>query len=155
MNLKVNYMGAKDLSVRIKRLDPDVTLPSYATDGSAAIDITSNETKTLEPGEIHRFRTGFVIATPKGHVLILADRSSNPVKKGITFPHGIGVIDSDYSGDEDELLIQVQNMKSEPVTIEKGQVIAQGFIVEIPRITLEEVEEMESQSRGGFGSTGN
>jgi dUTP pyrophosphatase len=68
-------------------------------------------------------------------------------------PHGIGVIDIDYSGDEDELFVQVYNFSNTDVTITKGEKIAQGVFVRIDKAKFEEVETMNNKTRGGFGTT--
>ena len=68
--------------------------------------------------------------------------------------NGIGIVDRDYCGPNDEIKIQVFNIKKEPVKIEKGERIAQAVFVRIEKPSVEEMENLEnSASRGGFGST--
>ena len=86
-------------------------------------------------------------------MLLVALRSSTPRKKGLHKPHGIGVIDNDYCGDEDEVKVQVFNSTDKEVVVEKGERIAQGIFVKIDKFEWDEVEKM-GKSRGGFGSTG-
>ena len=86
-------------------------------------------------------------------MLTVASRSSTPKKKGLLTPHGIGIIDQDYCGPEDEIKIQVYNFTDEPVTIERGDKIAQGVFVRVDTFEWEEVDVMTGESRGGFGST--
>ena len=69
--------------------------------------------------------------------------------------NGIGIIDPDYSGDDDEVKAACFNFSSSPVIVEKGERIAQGIFVNIDRAEWEEVETMPNKTRGGFGSTGN
>ncbi len=144
------------MKIRIHRLPlaQDLPLPAYQTDGSVAFDFFASEETHINAGEIALIRTGLIIETPSGYALIIASRSSSPLKKGITPPHGIGVIDHDYCGPEDEIKIQVRNFTKTPIVIARGERIAQGFFLEIEK--AEWVEFIpERKSRGGFGSTGN
>ena len=97
------------MKVRIKRLDGSVELPKYQTGESAGFDIAANEDATLEPGEIKLVSTGLIVEAPRGYFLLVSSRSSAPKKKGIMMPHGIGVVDRDYSGPEDEIKLQFYN----------------------------------------------
>jgi len=69
-------------------------------------------------------------------------------------PNSVGIIDQDYSGPEDEILLQVQNFTDQPILVERGERIAQGTFVVIERATWHEVSQIQQQSRGGIGSTG-
>lgn len=138
----------------VKRLVPEAQIPEYKTAGAAAFDFTTIESKILEPGQIHRFRTGLVMCVPRGHVLIIASRSSNAVKKGIAIPNGIGVIDSDFCGENDELLLCIQNITNVAVTITAGERLAQGVIIPIPSVEFCQVTQTGTSDRGGWGSTG-
>jgi dUTP pyrophosphatase len=69
-------------------------------------------------------------------------------------PHSIGVIDQDYCGPDDEILIQVQSISETPITVERGERIAQGIFVKVEQANWEEVDDHGAVSRGGFGSTG-
>ena len=69
-------------------------------------------------------------------------------------PHGIGVIDHDYCGPRDEIKIQVYNFTDKPVTVLRGEKIAQGIFVRVDKCEFEEVSQIKEESRGGFGSTG-
>lgn len=142
------------MKVKIKRLDSAVKLPEYQTAGSVCFDLEAREDRTIEPGQIDLIPTGLVVETPPGYMLLLASRSSGPKKHGLMMPHGIGIIDQDYSGDEDELLIQMYNFTKEPVTVKQGTRIAQGGFVRIDRGEWDEVEGSMGSSRGGLGSTG-
>ncbi len=88
-------------------------------------------------------------------MLLMASRSSTPIKKGLTLGNGVGTIDNDFCGPEDELKVQVYNFTENPVTVERGERIAQGVFVRIDKGDWEEVEEMTAPTRGGFGTTGN
>lgn len=139
--------------VRIKRIDKTLPLPVYETQGSVGFDLLARTTMTIQPGSIERIPANVVVETPKGYMLMLASRSSTPVKKGLTKPHGIGVIDQDFSGDNDELLIQVYNFTDKPTTVTKGEKIAQGVFIKADQLQFQEVDSMNNQDRGGFGTT--
>ena len=142
------------MKVRIKRIDKGMPLPEYQTQGAAAFDIYSRIDTTIEPQSLGYIPTNLIIESPEDHVLILASRSSSP-KKGLLIPHGMGVIDSDYCGDTDEILFQVLNYTNSPVAIKRGDRIGQGMFVKLSRArSWDEQESMGKKSRGGFGSTG-
>lgn len=133
---------------------PDAILPEYKTPGSCAFDLSIIEDAVIAPGEIVRLRTGLVICTPPDHVLIVAARSSLPKKFGLTVAQGIGIVDEDYCGPNDEILLQLINFTSHSVTVTKGDRLAQGMILPIIKASFSVVENLETPDRGGFGSTG-
>lgn len=141
------------MQISFKRLDPNVPVPEYKTPGAVAFDLTITEAVTLQPGERKICPTGLVICTPPGYALILAPRSSN-AKKGVKMANGIGVVDQDYCGPTDQLHLALYNFGQESYTVEKYERIAQGFFVPIVKAELVEVEELQAEDRGGFGSTG-
>ena len=145
-------MGAR--TVRIRRLDPSVELPGYATAGSAAFDLAASEVTTIAPGEVRLVPTGLVIEVPPGMFLGVFARSSTPLKKGLMVANGVGVVDSDYCGPADEIKVPVINVTTASVEIRKGDRIAQGILLPSPQIEWEEVSELATTSRGGFGGTG-
>ena len=142
------------MNVAIHKLRPDVEIPKFQTAGAVGFDLSAAEDVTIPSKEIAMIPTGLVIETPAGYALILASRSSAPKKFGITPPHGIGVVDQDYSGPEDEIRILVRNFTDQDVQIKKGDRIAQGIFVKIETADFVETDLSERQSRGGFGSTG-
>jgi dUTP pyrophosphatase len=142
------------MNVRIQKIRQDVPLPQYQTKGSVGFDFICAEDSVIAPGALSMIATGLVIETPPGFALIVASRSSAPKKFGITPPHGIGIIDQDYSGPDDEIKILVRNFTEYPVTIEKGVRIAQGMFVRVEQAAFEEADFKEKATRGGFGSTG-
>lgn len=92
---------------------------------------------------------------PEDEYLLLANRSSNPMKRQLALPNGIGVIDSDYynnEGNEGEIFVQLINYSFEDVTIKKGERIAQGIFQKYEVID-EEVDDYQTRI-GGFGSSG-
>jgi dUTP pyrophosphatase len=142
------------LQVRIRRLDPDLPLPDYATAGAVGFDLYCREDAVLVPGEIALLPTGVAIATPPGYMLLVTARSSTPRRKGLSVPHGVGVIDQDYCGDDDEIRCQVYNFTDAPVTVRRGERLAQGIFVRVDRAAWQEVASLDTPTRGGFGSTG-
>lgn len=143
-----------DLDVEIRRIDPELPLPAYHSAGAAGFDLFCREERVVAPGEVALLPANVVVATPPGYMLIITARSSTPRRKGLLVPHGIGVVDHDYRGDEDEIHVQVYNFTAAPVAVARGERIAQGIFVPIARATWLEVERMDAPTRGGFGSTG-
>lgn len=142
------------MDVTLKRIDTTLPLPEYKTDGSVAFDIYAREETAIDSQTLGRIPTNLIIATPAGYGLILSARSSLASKKGLFLANGIGVIDPDYAGNEDEILLSVYNFSAQSVTVERGERIAQGMFVRIDRASWNEVARMDEHSRGGFGSTG-
>lgn len=141
------------MQISIRRLSPDVPLPEYKTVGACAFDIAVMEEVTLPPGGRALLPTGLVIQVPVGYVLLLVPRSSN-AKKGIRLGNGVGTIDQDYCGPNDQLYAAVHNFGDQPYTIEKGERLMQGMIVPIMKPEFVEVDVISAPDRGGFGTTG-
>jgi dUTP pyrophosphatase len=141
------------MNVRITRLSSAVALPSYATSGAAGFDLAASVAMTIQPGEVTLVPTGLVIETPPGHFLGIFARSSTPLKRGLMVANGVGVLDSDYCGPHDELKIQLLNATDAPIEVKAGDRLAQGIVLQSPRVEFEETEAT-APSRGGFGSTG-
>jgi dUTP pyrophosphatase len=143
------------MNIKIKLIDPSLPVPSYQTHGSVAFDLYARVTTVIKPWTPTIIPANVIVAVPKGYFLMLASRSSTPLKKHLMIANGIGVIDEDYCGDKDEIGVQVLNFSQQDVTVEKGERIAQALIVQIAKVVnFEQVESMEKESRGGFGSTG-
>ncbi len=98
--------------------------------------------------------TGLVIAVPAGHVLGIFARSSTPLKRGLMVANGVGLVDSDYCGPKDEIKIEVLNFTAAPVSIRRGDRLAQGVILPFVRAEWREDATPSAPTRGGFGSTG-
>jgi dUTP pyrophosphatase len=143
------------MRLRIRRLDPTIPLPTYATDEAAGFDLAAAHDVTIAPGQIVLVRTGLVVEVPTGHCLAILARSSTPLKRGLMVANGVGVIDPDYSGPDDEVMIQLLNVTKEPVQVRRGDRLAQGIVLPTPRVTWDEVNEIREITRGGFGATGN
>ena len=143
------------MKVRIKRLDKDLPLPKYETDGSVGFDLLCRESVTVAPQTVALIPANVIVQTPPGYMLMVTLRSSTPRKQGLLIPHGVGIIDQDYCGEGDEIQIQIYNFTNQPVTVERGDRIAQGIFVRVDIADWSEVSEMDSETRGGFGSTDN
>ena len=143
-----------NMQVKIKRIDNTLPLPAYQTKGAVAFDIYSRIDLTIEPKSIALIPTNLIIETPAGYMLVVVPRSSTPKKKGLSIPHGIGIIDQDYCGPNDEILYQVYNFTDSKVEITKGERVGQAAFMRVDRGEWEEGEATNTASRGGFGSTG-
>jgi dUTP pyrophosphatase len=139
------------MKLKIKRLDPEAKLPTYAHDGDAGMDIYSLETYTLKPHERKGFKTGLSFEMDKEFVGLIWDKSGLAIKHGLKVMGG--VLDSNYRG---ELILGILNTSEKEYTIEKGDKIAQLLIQRIETAQIEEVDELSDTDRGqgGLGSTG-
>ena len=139
--------------VRIRRIDPAVPLPSYQTSEAAGFDLAASQEVRIPPGEVRLIPTGLVVEVPHGFFLGIFARSSTPLKRGLMVANGVGVIDPDYAGPEDEIKVQVVNFTRAEVVVRRGDRIAQGILLQATRVEWQE-GETRAISRGGFGSTG-
>lgn len=143
------------MKVKIKRIDQTLELPKYETEGAVGFDIMARGEHKVMPKEIKLIPSNLIVEVPDKYMLVIASRSSTPIKKGFLPPHGFGVIDTDYCGPEDEIKVQVYNFTDKEVLISHGEKIAQGVFVRVDRFEIEESSEnFKDSSRGGFGSTG-
>ena len=142
-------------TVYIKKMRENASVPQYATDGAAAVDLVAaiDEQITLEAGERRLIPTGIAISIPQNTVAILSARSGLSAKKGITAANGIGVIDSDYRG---EIFFSAVNLSSEAYTVTPGERVAQLMLMPVYTMALIEKDTLDETARGagGFGSTG-
>lgn len=147
-------------TLQVKILDPrfgtEWELPSYATSGSAAMDLRAaiDAPLTLQPGDATLIPSGLSIHVedPSLCAMILP-RSGLGHKNGLVLGNGTGLIDADYQG---PLMISMFNRSQTAYTIQPGDRIAQLVIVPIVRVELEVVSEFTASGRGegGFGHTG-
>lgn len=141
------------LNVAIKRIDTELPLPAYATQGSVGFDLICREDSEVAPRKLGRIPGNLIVQTPPGYMLLITMRSSTARRKGLLIPNGVGIIDQDYCGEGDEILVSVYNFRDEAVTVQRGERIAQGIFVPVARVEWKEVDEV-GKGRGGFGSTG-
>lgn len=147
-------MSTKPVRLPIKRLDPTIELPSYAYAGDAGLDLRSSEDVTLEPFERRLISTGLAIAIPEGYAGFVQPRSGMALKHGLSMANTPGLIDSHYRGELKVIAINLD--PREPISIKRGDRIAQLVIQQVPVVSLVEVEELDETDRGtgGFGSSG-
>ncbi len=133
----------------------DLALPAYATIDSAGMDLMSAEPGdvTLAPGTRAMIATGLAMQLPSGFEAQVRPRSGLAAKHGITVLNSPGTIDADYRGEVKVILI---NLGDAPVTLARGERIAQLVIAPVTQATWHEVSTLEDTARGagGFGSTG-
>jgi dUTP pyrophosphatase len=147
------------VAVRLKRLPhaEGIEAPAYATVGAAGLDLRAalpaDAPLTLQPGARALVPTGFCIALPDGYEAQVRPRSGLAARHGITCLNTPGTIDADYRGEVQVILI---NLGAEPVTLSRGERIAQMVVAPVSRAVLHEVETLDDTPRGagGFGSTG-
>lgn len=131
------------------------SLPEYATQGSAGLDLKANLESpiTLQPMERAIIPTGIFIELPAGFEAQVRPRSGLALKHGITCLNSPGTVDSDYRG---ELKVILVNLSKQEYAIKNGERIAQMVISKVERASWIPVTELESSTRGdgGFGHTG-
>ncbi len=149
-------MHALQARILDPRLGQQWPLPTYATSGSAGLDLRAmlDAPLTLEPGQASLLPSGMAIhiADP-GLAAMVLPRSGLGHKHGIVLGNLVGLIDSDYQG---ELMVSCWNRGQQPFTIEPGERIAQLVLVPVVQAQLEIVSEFGDSQRGagGFGHTG-
>ncbi len=141
------------MKIEVKRLDPDLPLPSYATAGAAGLDLRAAESATLKPGTRTLMPTGLSIALPEGYEAQVRPRSGLAVKHGVTVLNAPGTIDCDYRG---EIKVPLINLGTDDFVITRGDRIAQLVVAPVVRVELVELAELDDTTRAaqGFGSSG-
>lgn len=134
-----------------------IALPSYATDGAAALDLRAciEDPIELQPGQRHLVKTGLAInMMDPSLVAIVASRSGLSLKHGVRVAQGIGVIDADYHG---EIAVILANDSDQTYVIQPGERIAQLMFQPVVQVGLHFVDQFSTETirgEGGFGSTG-
>jgi len=148
---------APRLKVSIRRLPAaaDLPLPERATAHASGFDLRARVSGSLvvAVGARALIPTGVAIAVPPGYEAQIRPRSGLALKSGLTLLNSPGTIDADYRG---EVGVIVVNHGTDPVTIARGDRIAQMVIQTVPGVDLESVDELPETERGagGFGHTG-
>jgi dUTP pyrophosphatase len=140
--------------LEVRRLDPDLPLPRYASAGDAGLDLLAAEDSSLEPGERAAIPTGIAVAIPDGHAGFVHARSGRALKEGLALVNAPGLIDSGYRG---EIKVIVVNLDPRsPIDIRRGDKIAQLVVQPVAIVDPVIVDELPPSDRGegGFGSTG-
>ena len=155
MRTGVTLDRVEHVPLRFKRLSPSAKVPGYQTPLSAGMDLSAclDGPVVLEPGDITLIPCGFAMAIPEGFEAQVRPRSGLAVKFGISMPNTPGTIDADYRGEVGVLLV---NLGAEPVTLARGERIAQLVVAPVVRAVFERAPELNGTARGagGFGSTG-
>ncbi len=129
-------------------------LPTYATEGSSGMDVMAaiEGELTIAPGQRSLIPAGFRLALPHGFEAQIRPRSGLAMEYGLTLLNTPGTIDSDYRG---QIKIIVVNLGEKPITIKRGDRIAQMIISQVEKIEWEETDQLPTSSRGsgGFGHT--
>jgi dUTP pyrophosphatase len=130
-------------------------LPEYQTSGAAGMDLRAEIAEPITLSSLQRavVKTGLFIELPAGYEAQIRPRSGFAAKQGVTVLNSPGTIDADYRGEIGVILV---NLSKDPVTISKGDRIAQMVIARHERAEWEEVSALTDSQRGsgGFGSTG-
>ena len=142
------------LSVPIVRLDPDLSLPSYAHSGDAGLDLCAREDGTIAArGGRLIMPTGIAIAIPLGHAGFVLPRSGLALKHGVTVVNAPGLIDAAYRGEIKVVLLNTD--PNDDYVIHRGDRIAQLVLQRVDEVTWDVVDELDGLDRGGgFGHSG-
>lgn len=140
------------MNIRVKKLHKDTTIPSYAKEGDAGMDLTAISVEFTQ--DYVSYKTGLAIEIPYGYVGLLFPRSSNS-KKDMLLSNSVGVIDSGYRGEIELRFKIIKNAEDSPLIYRSGDRVGQLIIMPIPHINLIESETLSDSIRGegGFGST--
>lgn len=143
------------LTLKLKRLSAQATMPAYQTDGASGMDLCAAcaEPVRLAPGQHALIPTGWAIALPAGHEGQVRPRSGLAVKHGVTVLNAPGTIDEDYRG---EVKVALINLGREVFVVEQGMRIAQLVVTPVSQVSIIEAQALTDTDRasGGFGSTG-
>ena len=141
--------------IQIKRLNSEVKIPSYKTQGSSGMDLMAflKDPVTIKPKSSELISTGIAVAIPEDTEIQIRPRSGLAAKSNISVLNTPGTIDSDYRG---ELKIILYNHGADDFVVNNGDRIAQMVLMPVLKASFEEVENLPNTIRGtgGFGSTG-
>jgi len=149
-------MQSIDYTIIDPRIGDSIELPTYASEGSAGLDLRAcvDNELVISPGETHLIPTGIAIyIRDPGYAGLIVPRSGLGHKHGIVLGNLVGLIDSDYQG---QLFVSCWNRGDKAYTVDEGERIAQLVIVPIAQVAFNQVDSFGSTERGtgGFGSTG-
>ena len=142
------------VDVLVRRLDPDIDLPSYAHPGDAGLDLVTTVDAVVPPGERVLLPTGIAVALPEGYAAFVHPRSGLAVRYGVSLVNAPGTIDAAYRG---EIAVSLVNLDPrDAVTLRRGDRVAQLVIQRVEHAVLHEVDALPGSDRGaaGFGSSG-
>lgn len=139
---------------KVSRIQEDIQLPERSTANSAGYDFFAIEDIVLPAKTLTRVMTGVKCELRPYMYLLLANRSSNPSKKGLFLANGVGIVDADYynnSENEGEIGFEFYNFSETDTEIKRGEKIGQGIITSYYKA---EGDKATGSRAGGFGSTG-
>ena len=138
----------------IRRLDPNLPLPSYAHKGDAGLDLYAAKAATIAPGHRALIPTGVALALPDGYAGFVQPRSGRALRDGLSLVNTPGLIDSHYRGEIQVIAVNLDPDKT--LTIQYGDKVAQLVVQRVERCELAEIDALDETARGegGFGSTG-
>ncbi|ALC06095.1 Deoxyuridine 5'-triphosphate nucleotidohydrolase [Corynebacterium deserti GIMN1.010] len=141
-------------AIKLVRLDKDLPMPKRAHRGDAGVDLHATTDAVIQPGRREVVGTGVAVALPLGTVGLVHPRSGLAAREGLSIANAPGTIDADYRGEIKVCLINLDPEK--PITISRGDRIAQLVIQKVELVDFVEVDELDSTVRGdqGYGSTG-
>ena len=142
------------VEIQLRRLAPDVPIPTYAHPGDAGADLATTVDVVLAPGERAMVPTGISIALPEGYVALVHPRSGLAARCGVSIVNAPGTVDSGYRGEIKVLLVNLD--PAEPVKLVRGDRIAQLVVQQVEHARFVEVDRLPESGRGegGYGSTG-
>ena len=151
----MNTPASRTLSLKIKKVRDDATVPAYQSSGAAGMDLYAaiDAPITLEPGDIELIPCGFAMAFDAGWEAQVRPRSGLATKHGISMPNAPGTIDCDYRG---EVKVPLINLGRNTFVVEPSMRIAQVVMAPVGHAEIDVVDELDATARGagGFGSTG-
>jgi dUTP pyrophosphatase len=142
------------IELAVARLRDEAVLPTQAYAGDAGLDLAACDLLELGPGQRGVVGTGLAVAIPEGHAGLVLPRSGLAARHGVTIVNTPGLIDAGYRGEVRIALLNTD--REQPFTVEPGMRIAQLVVVDVPAVSVVEVEELSESERGigGFGSSG-
>jgi dUTP pyrophosphatase len=149
----VRLKADNSMQLNVKKLTPEATLPSYAREGDAGLDLFAAAQVVIPPGKSALVPTGIAIELPSGTEAQVRPRSGLALKHSLTVLNTPGTVDEGYRGEVGVILI---NHGASAFTVERGMKIAQMVVSSRIQVAVVEVAELSDTQRGagGFGSTG-
>jgi len=143
----------ESVRVPVLRIDAALPVPAYARPDDAGLDLYAAEAVTLAPGARALVPTGIALAIPPGFAGFVLPRSGLALRHGVTLLNTPGLVDAGYRGEVKVLLV---NHGDAPVSLSRGDRVAQLVVQRVEHVALAPVAELPESARGagGFGSTG-
>ena len=155
MDKLIDYYNEQMYTIRIKKLKDNAIIPTRGSEEAAGIDLYAciDEPVVVDPGEQMVFGSGIACEFPMGYFGAVVPRSSVGIKRHLTLPNNVGIIDNDY---RNEIMIAFKNIGDEPQTINPGERIAQMILLPYVTYNIVETDSLSDTERGlgGIGSTG-